>query len=122
MVFMGSRLREVRALLFQKKSKSHKGRAEVTPPGRVVAAGLEIMASVGVAWIIAKGVQIWVRLLTPTDVSVELFGFLWATASGLIITQFQHGIVRTLSVSKHLAPYFGHRIYRTYRVIRYGHV
>lgn len=123
MAWIGTHLRDTWSAL-QTPARRQLTKPSVTPPGLWIADLVDIIIAVVIGGMFARGLDVWVRWLGGDQMSATFAGALWATAtaliSGLIHGQFQRGRQR-LSVAKYVAPYIGHRIYRTYRLIRYGH-
>jgi hypothetical protein len=121
MAFFGTRFLELKkSFVAAPRHRQPRPAPVLTPPGKVISVIFEALVIVGVAGVLAKGVEVWVRLVVSEQMSATTLGFVWALATALIIEAFQSTARKYLSFAQRLAPYFGHRIYRTYRMIRYG--
>lgn len=121
MAFFGTRLRELHRSLTKKPSRVQAPvPPRVTPPGNAIAGLIEILVVVLAAGILAKGIGVWVHLFVPERLANTTVGFVWALASSIAINELHSSVRKHISIARHLAPYVGHRLYRTYRAIRYG--
>jgi hypothetical protein len=120
MRLVGTRIREVRESLAGPPVPEA---PRVTPPGVAIASVIHSVVIAGVAggstWILGKGVEVWLRWLGLSEaVSYWASGFVWGIATGLLIDWVHRSVRRHISLTDHLAPHFGHRLYETYRALR----
>ncbi len=118
MKMFGTHLRDTYRILSKKAQSAKREPPSTTPIGVAIAQVIQLLVAVGIAWLLVLGVDLNLkRIGFPSIHNTTTGGFLWAITSAIIIGQLYAGIMRRVSFAERIAPYFGHRIYETYRIL-----
>ena len=120
MVLFGTQFRDLTASFGESKVQKT---PEITPVGRTIGRIIQVCIASGVVWVFIKGVHVllgWIGLdqLAGPGVSRGVWGLLWVLITSFLVERLHHTLIRGISLEDHLAPYFGHHLYRTYRALR----